>query len=519
MPSRHFFHKNRSQGSLVNIHDPNPHPQNNDRRPFHASPVDSPLPSPAYSPHLAAAASHSQPQPPHDNNDNSNRPDEAQFYQLPFPARTHSQRTPPATYIQHPSINLVVPSPGGGTPSSVDENPDSYYQQAPAVHPTKETQRKRGLFGLGNSSKEPVNNGGLNAQRIGRGISVRRKAPASYVSTETVIHPIQQQQQQQHQRHSVSFAPAASEEEEGGGAGLDLSHLKPLPSGPPIPEKEPLRSPQFTNPQQQEHPFSRPPLQNLASNTVKRPPLNPQGSASSSGWENSVHLAQHSHHTQAEVQQHHLSAYQTSPSSATSTSSHPLPSRGAPETLQHYYQDISRPSSQQSFGPPSPLVQNPRAFGTDPYRAAPHPGPTSTNIPASMSRPSSQQQLQGRGSNESQQRLPTELTRERSGYQSYAQSGQESNQASAPPQYGGQQGHNPPGANYRAPPQSLPIPPQASTEHGRSTPPPPSRSRDDLAGLDPAQLLVRHDELRKPHLFSYVTPCRILSNIARILNV
>lgn len=61
-----------------------------------------------------------------------------------------------------------------------------------------------------------------------------------------------------------------------------------------------------------------------------------------------------------------------------------------------------------------------------------------------------------------------------------------------PPPAPGQQG-----GNYRSPPPSQPgVTQQALGEQGRSTPP-PGKSRDETIGLDMAQLLARHDELRK----------------------
>lgn len=496
MPSKNFFHKNRSQGSLLNI------PDSNDRRSYQPSPIDSPLHSPVYTPHSLTSASHS----PYDDNNNkdddddpdhhfahSNRSDEARFYQLTtLPTRAQSQRTPPSHHI-YPGNNLAPP-PIGITQAAVDENPDSYYQQPPPPPPPtsiapKDDQRKRRFFGW--SSKETAdNNGGPTSQRLGRNISVRRKAPAPQISTQPSGRPVEQ-------RYSTAIAPSASEEaDDRGGANLNSSHLQPAGAAPPIPEKDSLRSPQFPNAQQQQSPY-RAPLQGVVTSNPNQQPLERQGSANSTVWENTVRPPQHSYRPPSQPH-HQPQVYQPSPSSATSTSSHPLPARGAHETLPQYYQNSSRPSSRQSFGPPSPLQQNPRA---DPY--GPGLNETSAYPPGSMA-PSSQQQQQppGRGSNDLQPQRGSGPVREGS-YQNYSQSSQDLIQpANAPPQYRDQLA---PGNNYRAPPPppSTMAPPQSNLEQERSTPP-PSRSRDDLAGLDPAQLLIRHDELRKPHLFFHL---------------
>ncbi|MCJ1424305.1 hypothetical protein MMC29_002192 [Sticta canariensis] len=479
MPAKNFFHKNRSQGSLLNVHD------SNDRRSYHASLIESPLHSPVYAPHSLTSASQS----PHDDDHNhdpdhrlsrSNRSDEARFYQT-LPSRTQSQRSPPSnqTFQGH-----LAPPHTGVTQAAVDENPDSFYQQSTtSIAPRDE--RKRRFFGPW-SSKEPAdNNGGPTSQKLGRNISVRRKAPATpQISTETSSRQV-------HQRNPNVTAPSASEEVyDRVGAGLNPSHLQPAGPAPPIPEKDSLRSPQFSDTQQQESPYSRAPSQGVVPTISNRQPLERHGSANSTIWENTVRPTQQSYRPPPQSQYHQPQVYQPSPSSATSTSSHPLPARGAYETPSQHYQNSSRPSSRQSFGPPSPLQQNPRA---DPY--GPGLNETSPYPPSSMAPSSQQQQPPGRGSNDTQPQRAPGVAREGSGYPNYSQSSQDSNQPpNVPPQYR----ELGPGNNYRAPPQGSPLPPQPNLEQERSTPP-PSRSRDDLAGLDPAQLLVRHDELQEKY--------------------
>lgn len=477
MPSKNFFHKNRSQGSLLNI------PDSNDRRSYQPSVIDSPLQSPVHTRHSVISASPS----PHDDDHHdpdvdhrlapSNRSDEARFYHsTTLPTRSQSQRTPPLN--QTYPANLA-PAHTGITQTVVDENPDSFYQQSSTVIAPKDDQRKRRFFPPW-SSKEPAdNNGGLTSQRLGRNISVRRKAPASQISTETGSRPIEP-------RYSTAIPPSASEEaDDRGGASLNPSHLQPAEAAPPIPEKDPLQSPQFPNAQHQQAPYSRAPLKGVVTTIPSRQPLERQGSSNSTGWENTVRPPQHSYRSS---QSHHPpQIYQPSPSSPTSTSSHPLPVRGAHETVPPYYQNSSRPSSRQSFGPPSPLQQNPRADPYGPGLNEPIAYPPGTMAPSSQ-----QQQPPGRGSNDLQPQRTSGLPREGSGYQNYPQNSQDLNQPpNAPPQYRD---------NFRAPPQSSSTAPPTNLEQERSTPP-PSRSRDDLAGLDPAQLLIRHDELRKPCLF------------------
>lgn len=482
MPSKNFFHKNRSQGSLLNVHD------SNDQRLYQASPTDSPLHSPVYT---VTSASQSPHDDDHDDHDPDHRfaqlsrSDEARFYQSTVPTRSQSQRTPPSiqSYPGH-----LAPPPPGITQTALDENPDSFYQQAQASAAPKERRRFFGSW----STKEPAdNNGGPPPQRIGRNISVRRKVPAPQISTETSSRQV-------HQRLSTGIAPVSQDAHDRGGAGSNSSHLQLAAAAPPIPEKDPLRSPQFSNIQQQESPYSRVALQGVNTSIPNRQPLERQGSANSAAWENTARPTQHSYRPPSQSQYHQTQAYQPSPSSATSTSSHPLPARLAHETTPQYYQNSSRPPSRQSFGPPSPLQQNSRA---DPY--GPGQNETSAYPPGSMAPPSQQQQSTGRGSSESQPQRAPAPAREGS-FQTYTQNNQELNQPSnAPPQYREQLNINPPGNNYRGPPQPSPMAPQTNLEQERSTPP-PSRSRDDLAALDTSQLLIRHDELRKLLFFPQI---------------
>ena len=494
MPTRQFFHKNRSQGSLLNnIHDLN------ERKP----PIDSPLHSPIYSPHSASAS------PSLQNNDEDyhlglhERPEQSQqSYSATPPTRSHSQRiVQPPNYSQHPSVNVATHSQSGFV---VGENPDSYYIPQPPIPTESKDDRKRRFFGLRNPKELAINNGGGNnpSRPPGRHTSVVRRKPQPPLSAEVINHPTQQ-------RYSNSIATPASAQEQEGGAGQIHSHPQTIEAAPPpLPEKDPQRLPQLQSLQSQTHQPQQQQQHNIVGISVStsqdaisnssliRPQLERQISAGSSAFEDPVRSTQQSYRPQSDLQHQQPPVYLPSPSSIISTSpNHPVPPRGAHETVQQNYRDISRPPSQQSFGPPSPIQQT-RAVNPYPYIQ----GPTSAYPPgsSSMAPPPSQQQAQGRNSHDVPSlRQPIGVSREGSAYQPFSQSTQEAHQGSgAPPHYRGQIDTNP----HRTPLQQS----QSNIEHvqtqGRSTPP-PSRSRDDLAGLDPAQLLTRHDELRKQHLF------------------
>lgn len=492
MPTRQFFLKNRSQGSLLNnVHDLN------ERKP----PIEPPLHSPVYSPHSASASPSLQDNDEEYHSGRHDRPEHSQqTYPATVPTRSHSQRTAqPPNHSQHLSVNVATHSQGG---LGVDDYPDSYYLPQLPIPTEPKDDRRRRFFGLRNPKEPAINNGGGNnpSRPPGRHTSVRRK-PQPPLSAEATNHPSQQ-------RYPNSIATPASEQDQEGGAGRIHSHSQTIEAAPPpIPEKDPQRPPQLQNlqpltlqpqqQQQQSHEVVSSGVsisQDATSNsTLNRPQLERQISAGSSAFEDPVRSTPQPYRPQSDLQHQQPPVYLPSPSSIVSTSpNHPLPPRGAHETLQQNYRDISRPPSQQSFGPPSPLQQT-RAVNHFPYIQ----GPSSAYSPGSMAPPPSQQQSQGRNSHDPPPlRQPVGISREGSAYQPYPTT-QEAHQGSgAPPHYRGQMDTNP----HRAPPQQS----QSNAEHGqiqgRSTPP-PSRSRDDLAGLDPAQLLTRHDELRKHYLF------------------
>ena len=224
-----------------------------------------------------------------------------------------------------------------------------------------------------------------------------------------------------------------------------------------------------------------------------------QGAQRGPTWEKAPRPPNHYHNPSSD-QPPQYQAFQPAPSSASSTSSHPLPLRSSQETAyqhqQGQVQQNSRPPSQQSYEPPSP--SQPQFRGGDlqyHLRARPQDTPAST-YSESMGPPPSAHQNQ----RVADTATSTQLGTNREGYP-YGQSGhagQGGNQATSQTgsQYGSQLAVNSQqGPNYRGTPQPSPMAPQNSTE-GRHSPP-PSRSRDDLASLDVQQLLSRHDELRE----------------------
>lgn len=184
MPSRasNFFHKNKSQASLLQSHEANA-----GRASIHPSPIESPLHSPAFPPSNAAAL--------HDRADDNKGPhsghpyrqEESKSYQSVFPSRSLSQRSPSQSYSanqqqQQPTIQLVGPASGqqdNSISSAVDDNPDAYYyHQQPPRLTQKEEPKKRRFFGLGSSSRESDTSTTQPThvpQRLGRSISVRTK--------------------------------------------------------------------------------------------------------------------------------------------------------------------------------------------------------------------------------------------------------------------------------------------------------------------------------------------------------
>ncbi|KAL8722117.1 MAG: hypothetical protein Q9225_001361 [Loekoesia sp. 1 TL-2023] len=504
MPSRaskHFFHKNRSQASLLTSQE-----ANGGRSSYQASPIDSPLHSPAFPPPAAAAL--------HDNSEGQQfghpyHPEESRTYQSAFPTRSLSQRSPPShTYPpnqQQPTIHLVGPAAGlqdNLSPSVIDENPDAYYHQAPAPRlQQKEEPKKRRFFGLGSSTKEPNTSAPSPAavpQRLGRSISVRTKPYSSQNAPISASRPVQQRWPSE--SSGSTYPPTASSEEaDGGHAGLALSS-----PGPPIPDKDPLRSSGFAPDNPRDSAYRKSSVQSVGIDTNGRPRFERQGSANSTTWESPQSIQQH-YRIQQESNQLPPS-YQPSPSSATSASSHPLSARGQQEVLHHYRQELqnSRPPSQQSYGPPSPIHSHPARSESYQHSFDQHsfaqPRASINSLNSGSMGPPQVQPSRDRRSQElaqQQQNQQTGGNREVGGYQAYHQGNQAQGQLQGPPPaYSSQLGvNNQQGGNYRAS-QPSPMAQQNTGEQGRTGTPPPSRSRDDLSNPDIAQLMARHDELQ-----------------------
>ncbi|KAL8926032.1 MAG: hypothetical protein Q9208_003173 [Pyrenodesmia sp. 3 TL-2023] len=498
MPSRasNFFHKNKSQASLLQSHEANA-----GRASIHPSPIESPLHSPAFPPSNAAAL--------HDRADDNKGPhsghpyrqEDSKSYQSVFPSRSLSQRSPSQSYSanqQKPTIQLVGPASGqqdNSISSAVDDNPDAYYyHQQPPRLTQKEGPKKRRFFGLGSSSRESDTSTTQPThvpQRLGRSISVRTKNYLPQDASAPISRPGQQRRPSQSSR-STYPPTASSDETDDGGTGFPSSG-----PGPPIPDKHPLRSSDFLPGTAWESAHRKQSVQAVIVDTNGRPRFERQGSATSTSWDSPQSIYQQ--RLQEELQQYRLPpSYQPSPSSATSASSHPLSARSQQETHHHSHQDLqnSRPPSQQSYGPPSPIHSQPARFDSHQQHPFGQPRASVLSQASSSMGPPQTQPSRDRRSQELAQNQQGTGNREGAGYQPYHQGNQAQGQPPGPPppynsQLGvsGQQGHN-----YRAS-QPSPMAQQNAGEQGRSTPP-PSRSRDDLTNPDVAQLMTRHDELQ-----------------------
>jgi len=516
MPStKSFFHKNRSQASLLTTQEPN---DKRSLRSYQASPIDSPIHSPRF-PSSSAVSSDGK-----DDEDNYSfgqhsvyGRDEGRSYDANnLLTRSQSQRSPPGNLTSHqPTINLVG-SAAGSADHTLEGNPDSYYLQALPTAPPKEDSKRRRFFKLGSSSttkEQPYTP--PPSTRLGRSISVKRKDPQVAADIESYRRQSQQiQQRWPSQSGPGSLAPQPTNVGE-----AEEDEIVPIHEvRPPIPEKDPLRSPQFRQTSPQEPVYGKPSSQGVVTNIPLRHQYERQSSAASSTWESASRSFQEQQRVPSETLQRNIayqssassgapnqapSSYYSSPASATSTSSHPLPARGPQDLRQQYKQEHQRdrPSSQQSsYEPPSPLQPVSRAYDAHHERQGSNRSSlnayTTTNSMAPPPLP--QQQAQGRSSNElAQQNQGSAFVREGQPYQPYSQSAQGQNQASnAPNQYDPRLNASQQNQQFRPTPQPSPLPPQGTSEQGRSTPP-PSRSRDDLSNLDVAQLVTRHDELRK----------------------
>ncbi len=160
------------------------------------------------------------------------------------------------------------------------------------------------------------------------------------------------------------------------------------------------------------------------------------------------------------------------------------------DVLREHLQDDSRPSSRQSL---EPQLQPQHSIGHH-ARGSSSQVSSASYMQGSMGPPATQQPSARRGSSEAGDQ-PRGQSRE-GNYQPYSQNVQGSGiPSNAPPQYTA--GLAPQGQNYRGGTQPSPMTGQGNiAEQDRRSPPPPSRSRDDLSNLDVTQLMARHDELR-----------------------
>ena len=505
MPSKSIFHKNRSQHSLLSTQ------ETTGRGSYQASPIDSPLNSPGFPPASAVSPlAREDEEADYRFHHPSYRPEGPRPYQAGV-SRSQSQRSSvPAQHARNPTIQLVGPPHG----QFVEDNPDAYYREAAPQPPQKEEPKQKRRFfklggGHGSSPKETVISAPA-ATRLGRSVSVRRNEPPN----PNDYRSPQDQQRWPSDSSSVFYRQSVDQPEAGNGHGAPQNssqYFAPHVSGPPIPEKDVLQyGPQAPSSAQQDSGQGRPYLPAISASTVQHRQDEQQISEPDTTWENSSRAAQQSAHYRQPSEQYSTTSYQpssaasnhppqsfqASPSSATSIASHPL--RGPQDPLQQWRQDLhgnSRPASQHSSfnGPPSPL--RPPSRQTDSGQEKQGASLSTPNTRGNMPPPGPSQ---GKLSNEHSQQ-----GRDQGGYQPYNQVGQgQGSREGGPPSYG-QLNVNSQGQGFRGTPQPSPMPPQTnpSEQQGRSTPP-PSRSRDDLSGLDVAQLLSRHDELRKWILIS-----------------
>lgn len=482
MPSKYsLFKTNRSQASLPiqSAQEPKTHPA--------ASPVQTPLHSPAFAPPPSAGAAYAR----GGENNNYARPvvsDEVRIRRQSVPARSQSQRSPPSSF-SGPTIQLVGPPPRSVESPSSDEDPPTFYKPAPPVAAQKEDQRrgKRGFFGIGSSSsrEEPGSRLQPNSLRgLDRSVSVRRKALTPQIATN--IESRQTQQQWPLGPSPGSYSPPVGDEEVQGGVKIEGVSTEYISGVPAVPAKDPVRAPHHRlSLQQEQYHGQNPSQQRVSTDLTNRQPLDQQGVRENSARDRGAPSSYQLQQPQSQQHSHHQT-YHPSPISSTSPSSHTLTLREALDLLQHSTSDaqISRPPSRQSIDPAS---QQPYDPPSPTLQTTPTPPPHAQSL---MSPPPGQPPHNRRSMESGQQNTPAGLPREGSSYQNYSQGGQGQN-------HGNQLGvNNQQGVNYRGAAQPPPMAPAVSGEQGRSTPP-PSRSRDDLAGLDITQSLARYEELRK----------------------
>ena len=382
------------------------------------SPVDSPLQSPAFPPSQSAAYS-----PGGVQYDESTDPSDSQRYyssdgQQPHPARFAScpqgQIRPSHNYQGRPVVNVAPGQLAGNS-----QAPLTAISTTNQEEPRQKRLTKRSLFGL-HSSKENISNPPPSVLTLGRSTSAQ-ELPAQEL-------PAQESQ-------GGTILQSARTQYPGEGFSSDTHEGKESPN-------EHIPSQGHTELDEQYY--------------------GPQNHLDSPQSHTSSHCSGHcpeeaSHHNQ---QQTAHKPYQLFPSNVSNPylPYNPQLDRPSLENFDPY--QINRPPSQQSLGPPSPILALPQANESRPL--------------ASQVRQKSQSpetvMARGEGSDASMR-------------QQMAQQHQQ----------GGEQGYG----QYSAPQGSRLFKQHSSTmaEHGRSTPP-PTRSREDFNTQDYSALLQRHEELR-----------------------
>jgi hypothetical protein len=160
-----LFKSNKSQGSLQNI--------SVGRSPLH-SPIDSPLQSPAFPPPPSAAYGPGTAQ----YDESADTPDSQRYHSLDepqarlghFPSRAQSQNTQSPGYQGRPPVNF--------TPDQSDENRPLLLTAASAANQEERRPKKhiKSLFGL-HSPKEHNPNPKVPTPTLGRSLSSRKKVP------------------------------------------------------------------------------------------------------------------------------------------------------------------------------------------------------------------------------------------------------------------------------------------------------------------------------------------------------
>lgn len=489
-----LFKSNRSQASLLST-------QSFQERggSYQPSPIDSPLQSPAFPPPSAA----SSPLSPHDKDKDDSlarnyEADAAKFYQGSHHGRnvlqrSQSHRTSPSPRSTlGPTINLVSPTHSAAGSPRVDEDPDKFYQKIQESPAKSDHKKKRRFLGLGGSSdKEATITPALNSPRgLGRSISVRRAVGQPELQTNTGDYSAQHHWPSG--STSANFSSPTVDEEPESGDDFESPYGNDSRLTPPIPPKDPPKSPLVAPKQEQENTRNEA-LSQYPTTASNRSHPTEQVGLRTSAWDRPARASNHHRNPSADL----APQYQPypAPASASSTSSHILPSRSTQDLVypQTLFSQNSRPSSRQSLEPPSPSYSQGQNQTFHQRTTSLQVGNTYSE--GSMGPPSAQSHAGNRSQEFNQQNIQQ---RGETNYQAYGQGGQGGGQPGpSGGQYGSQLGVNnsQQGGSYRNTPQASPMVPQNSnSEQGRNTPP-PSRSRDDLSGLDMQQLQAKYDEL------------------------